>query len=583
MILFGFLILTVLQLACFQDIIYTIAGTGTVGYSGDGGAATSATLNGPAGITLDSSGNVYFADFLNNRVRKITISTGIISTFAGDGGTACVDSCFSGDGSAATSAALFSPYGISSDTSNIYIADRLNHRIRKVVLATNIITTIAGTGTSSFSGDGGDATSAALYSPQGIATDTSGALYISDTGNNRIRKVSNGIITTIAGSGSTTPGTYGDLYDGSSAISAIINNPISVVVDSSSNVFIADSGNNRIRKVTVSTGIITTFAGSGAGLSSAGFSGDGGVASSAKLFSPAGVTLDNNQNMYIVDAKNYRIRKINSLTSVITTLAGTGATSSSGDGDVATSASLNDPYGIVLASNQYVYFTEKTGNKIRVIQQVTDAPTSSPTVTPSTAIPSYLPSEIPTVKPTIVPSGIPTLIPTIEPTIEATTKTPSNYPSMSPNTVFIISTIVGTGSTSYNGDDISATSATLYYPWVVALDSVGKLIYMFILKFCLIFPVLIVENVYIADNYHHRIRKVTVSTGIITTVAGTGSSGFSGDGGAATSAGLNNPIGVALDSSGTYTKLYLIFNFVTPHFVQEMFILRTLVIIVFAK
>ncbi len=281
-------------------IITTIAGTGTGSYSGDNGPATSAGLNYPYGISLDSAGNVYIADYYNNRIRKVTVSTGIITTFAGTGA-----SSYSGDGGAATSASLFFPNYVAIDSlDNVYISDGSNHRIRKVTVSTGIITTIAGSSTSgSYSGDNGPATSATLSGPSGIALDSAGNIYIADTNNNRIRKVtvSTGIITTYAGIG-----TQGFSGDNGQASSATFISPSGVAVDSSGNVYIADYSNQRIRKVTVFTGIITTIAGNGG----TGFSGDNGAATSAALYYPSKVAVDTSGNLYITDSLNDRIRKV---------------------------------------------------------------------------------------------------------------------------------------------------------------------------------------------------------------------------------------------------------------------------------
>ena len=278
-----------------QNIITTFAGTGNAGYGGDGGAATSAQINYPNGIFVGTSGNVYIADTTNSKIRMVT-SAGIITTLAGTGTTGS-----SGDGGAATSAQLNSPYGVSADISgNVYIAVQGNNKIR-MVTSTGIITTIAGTGTYGSSGDGGAATSAQLNSPYGVSVDISGNVYIADTYNSKIRKVtSTGIIITIAGTG-----TDGRSGDGGAATSAQLNGPSGVSVDISGNVYIADGSNSKIRMVT-STGIITTFAGMG----TQGDSGDGGAATAAQLNYPSGVSVDISGNVYIADISNSKIRLV---------------------------------------------------------------------------------------------------------------------------------------------------------------------------------------------------------------------------------------------------------------------------------
>ena len=273
-------------------VITTVAGNGTQGYSGDGGSADSAELNSPEGVAVDASGNLFIGDVTNNRIRKVSTS-GIITTVAGNGTLG-----YSGDGGSATSAALAYPSGVAVDASgNLFIAD--NNRIRKVSTS-GVITTVAGNGTRGYSGDGGSADSAELNSPRGVAVDTSGNLFIADQGNNRIRKVStSGIITTVAGNGR-----QGYSGDGGSADSAELD-PISVAVDASGNLFIADYANFRIRKVSTS-GVITTVAGNG----TRGYSGDGGSADSAELNSPEGVAVDASGNLFITDYYNNRIREV---------------------------------------------------------------------------------------------------------------------------------------------------------------------------------------------------------------------------------------------------------------------------------
>ncbi|MFZ0319755.1 MAG: hypothetical protein WAL56_11565 [Candidatus Sulfotelmatobacter sp.] len=291
-------------------LISTVAGNGTYGYSGDGGLAFNAELREPTGVALNTSGNVYIADDFNYRIRKITVSTGDISTVAGDGTAG-----YSGDGGAATGAELNYPLGLAVDTSgNIYIADLINCRVRKVTVSTGIITTVAGNGKCGYSGDGGAATSAELANPSTVAVDKSGNIYIADENNNRVRKVtvSTGIITTVAGNGIA-----GYSGDGGPATSAEMDDPTAVAVDSSANIYITDTVNQRIRKVTVSTGIITTVAGNG----TAGYSGDGGPATSAELYEPLGIATDSSNNFYIVDFDNCRICEVTVSNGIINTVA----------------------------------------------------------------------------------------------------------------------------------------------------------------------------------------------------------------------------------------------------------------------
>ena len=284
--------------------ITTIAGNGSAGFSGDNGPATSAQLNSPSGVALDSFGNLYIADQNNNRIRMVS-PAGAITTVAGNGSPG-----YSADNVPATSSELNYPTGVAADSSgNLYIADTLNNRIREVSGGT--ITTVAGNGTYNHTGDGGPATSAELYNPQGVALDSNGTLYIADTDNNCIRAVSRGTITTVAG---TTQNFSGD---GGPATSAKLDDPGGVATDPAGNVYIADSANNRVRKFAPG-GNISTIAGNGGDL----FSGDGGLAISAQLSGPWGVAVDPSGTLYFADSNNNRIREISSGGTISTVLSG---------------------------------------------------------------------------------------------------------------------------------------------------------------------------------------------------------------------------------------------------------------------
>jgi len=277
--------------------IATVAGNGTGGFSGDGGAATGAELNNPSSVAVDSTGNLYIVDATNQRVRMVSAATGVITTVAGNGTEG-----FSGDGGAATGAELNNPDGIAVDSAgDIYIADSGNNRIRVVSASAGTITTVAGNGMIGFSGDGGAATSAELHSPNGVTLDGAGNLYIADSGNNRIRMVSAGTISTIAGTG-----TAGFSGDGGAATSAELDNPDTVAVDAAGNLYIADTLNNRIRMVSAATGTIVTAAGNG----TIGLSGDGGAATGAELHTPISVALDSVGNLYVADSLNFVVREV---------------------------------------------------------------------------------------------------------------------------------------------------------------------------------------------------------------------------------------------------------------------------------
>ena len=342
-------------------IITTFAGTGSTGSDGDDGPATSAQLNLPFGVSADGNGNVYIADYFNNKIRMVN-AAGIITTYAGTG-----DFGSDGDDGPASLAQLYSPYGVSADgNGNVYIADSLNNKIR-MVNSDGIITTYAGTGSTGSDGDDGPATSAQLNSPLGISADQNGNVFIADAGNVRIRMVnSDGIISTLAGTG-----TQGSSGDGGVAISAQLVNPNGVSADQNGNVYIADTGNGKIRVVS-SDGIITTYAGKGLS------GGDGGPATLALLNIPVGVTADVSGNVYIADTNNNKIRMVNSA-GIITTIAGTGEYGSSGDGGAASLALLGHPCGVSADNNQNVYIVDTENNKIRVmVLPVPSLPTSQP-------------------------------------------------------------------------------------------------------------------------------------------------------------------------------------------------------------
>ncbi|MGA9627051.1 MAG: IPT/TIG domain-containing protein [Bryobacteraceae bacterium] len=336
--------------------INTVAGNVPAGhslYGGDGGPAVSAQLASPLGVALDSSGNLYIADTDNQRIRKV--SNGVITTVAGNGPAG-----FYGDNGPATSAWLNNPAGVVLDSAgNLYIADTNNQRIRKV--SNGMITTVAGNGTLGFSGDNGPATNAMLNQPTGVALDSAGNLYIADSHNNRIRKVSNGVIATVAGIG-----TNGYSGDGGPATSAQLSFPAGLAVDSAGNLYIADTFNGRIRKV--SNGVITTVAGGG-------FYGDNGPATSAQLNYPEGVAVDSAGNLYI--AASDRIRKVSN--GVIITVAGGGGGSCCGDGGPAINAELYAPTGVVVDSAGDIYIADRGNNRIRILTPSPCAYSVSPT------------------------------------------------------------------------------------------------------------------------------------------------------------------------------------------------------------
>jgi hypothetical protein len=367
-----------------QGTITTVAGQPTSdpnpGFSGDGGPAVGAKLSAEAyGAVADSAGNVYIADTLNQRIRKVSKATGIITTIAGTGAAG-----FLGDGAAATSARLSTPLSVAVDASgNVFFSDQNNDRIRKITPG-GIISTYAGSGAGNFAGDGGPATSAKLSHPFGVTVDGAGNVYFADTGNHRIRKVTaaSGVITTVAGAGGPTGGTGGGTGgyagDGSPATNSNVRlqNPSFVAVDSSNNIYIADELNNVIRKVTASNGIISTFAGTHV----AGYNGENIQANTALLNRPSGVAVDSAGNVYIADYMNFRIRKVTVATNVITSFAGIGTPGKSEENVPAQSSALADPVTVTVDASGVVYIMDQSSFRVR---KVTSTAPVTPPATPT--------------------------------------------------------------------------------------------------------------------------------------------------------------------------------------------------------
>jgi len=491
-----------------------IAGNSRAGFSGDGGPAVSAQLNSPQGVAVDSAGNVYIADSLNNRVRMVN-TNGIITTFAGNGDISIPG--FWGDTGPATDANLHLPTGVALDSSgNVYIAAASDNTVR-IVTTDGIINLFAGSGYIGYYGDqstsgttvvAGTATLAGLHGPKDVAVGSDGTVYIADTGNAVIRKVTGGIITTYAGTGAV-----GLAGDAGLATSAAMSAPYSVAVDASGNLVIADYGNNRIRRVDSKSGNISTIAGIG----NIGFAGDGGAATSAILHLPTGVAFDSSGNVYLADSLNNRIRKIAGTN--ITTVAGNGGLSSSGDGGPATSAQLNTPLGVAVDGTGNIYIADSLNNTIR-------------RVSAGGTISTYAGNSVPG---NSGDGGAPTSAQLNAPEGVAVDAAGNLYIADTQNHKVrkisggAINTFAGNGTAGFSGDGGAATAASLNEPFAVALDAAG--------------------NVYIAEFGNNRVRKVDTK-GIITTVAGNGVSGYSGDGGAATGAQLNGPQSVAVDAAG---------------------------------
>ncbi|HVI04639.1 MAG TPA: chitobiase/beta-hexosaminidase C-terminal domain-containing protein [Sphingomicrobium sp.] len=334
-----------------SSFVYTVAGSNSWGYSGDGGLATAARLNAPTGTAVDNAGNLYIADDENNRLRKIDASTGIITTIAGTGTAG-----HTGDGGPATGAELWWPYSIAIDASgNIYIGETGDNVVRVINAATGNISTYAGSPTAVSLGDGGPATSAQLASPEYLAFDSAGNLYIDTPLRVRMVAASTKIITTVAGNGIN--GYTGD--NGPATLARLGNVFMSgIAVSPAGDLYIADTVNNAIRKVDHSTGIITTVA--GLGPTAPGYSGDGGPAVSAKLNFPSSVVFDGAGNLYIADTYNSVIREVTASNGIINTIAGDRAFcfSYDRDGSPATSSALCYPQALTFDSKGNLYFAE---------------------------------------------------------------------------------------------------------------------------------------------------------------------------------------------------------------------------------
>ncbi len=527
----------------FSGVISTYAGTGVPGYSGDRGKATAAELSGPTGVAVDGTGNVYIADRDNFRVRRVSID-GTINTVAGNGTPG-----FSGDNGPAISAQI-TPLAVAIDRKgNLLIADGPNYRIRKVD-SNGIITTFAGTGTYGYSGDNGAATSALIGLITSLAVDSTGNVYLADLSGERVRKIDvAGIATTVAGSGD-----FGYIEDGLAATTEIML-PAGVAVDASGNLLISDINLNVVRRVDASTGLIFTIAGNG----NPGFLGDSGAATNAEMNGPAGLAVDGNNQIYVADLLNQRIRKIAG--SIITTFAGT----SIHDGGPALSAFLDLPEGLAVSGTGNLLVADtgdavarkfSSGGAISSVGQILAPPHG---VAVDQGGNYYVTDDEPLVL-KVAPTGVTSIVAGTSqdgytgdggPATAAMISMPTGVAVDSGNNVYFtdyshdrirkvsasgtITTIAGNGRFIFSGDNGPALSAGMD-PLDIAVDNTN--------------------NVYVADRLNNRIRKITPS-GTITTVAGTGVPGYAGDGGPATNALLDSPTGIAVDNAG---NLYIADN-----------------------
>ena len=466
----------------------TVAGSGAAGFSGDGGAATAAALNGPEGLAFDSAGNLYIADTFNHRVRMVT-PAGIVSTVAGSGFPGS-----EGDGGPATAAGMVLPTDVTIDaTGNVYIADLGNSSVRK--LAKGVLTTVAGNSSGQMVRDGLPAMGAAFNGPTGIAVDAAGNLYIAegsigsgsglDGGDFKIWKVgTNGLVSTAAGNGVRSFG-----GDGGTAATAQLNAPSGMVLDPAGNLYFSDSLNHRVRKIATDGSIITV-----AGNDLPGFSGDGGPAIRAELNTPTGLALDSAGNLYIADTGNNRIREVLA-NGNIGTLAGNGNAAYFGDGGSSVLAALHAPTGVAVDANGVVYIADPGTHRIRrvangVIDTVVNGLDAPIDVKVDASGTLYIADDT-----LIVYAGSPTSIPVPGPRGLALDAAGNVYASTSDGRVIAVRggavfPVAGTTFCCYGGDGGAAAAATLSTPWGVAVAPNG--------------------NIYISDTGNNAIRLASV-------------------------------------------------------------------------
>ncbi len=517
-----------------------LAGNGVAAYSGDGGPAGNAQLNSPNGLVFDAKGNLYIADAGNYRIRIIT-PDGNINTFLGNGLAGG-----SGDGGPAAQATVNEIRGLTIDAQgNIYFCDFGNHVVR-MINPSGVIQTIAGTaGTAGYYGDSAAATAAQLNKPEGLAVDSSGKIYIGDTGNNVVRVITAGTISTFAGittneattapatsttsTGETTtasagtPAAAGFSGDGGAATAAALSSPEAIAVDASGNVYISDFVNSVIRIVTTD-GNINTFAGQG---NTIGFAGDGGPATAAQLNGVLGMNFDAAGNLYMADWMSLRIRVVNTSGNINSIAGGGLPPAPSGDGGLATKALLGYPYGLAMDASGNIYFSDYATYTVRRI-----TPGGIITTVAGNGTPGYSGDGGPATSATLYPAGL-----TVDSAGDLFIADYANNVVREVDTKGIISTVAGNRNNGpgYSGDSGPATSAQLTFPTAVALDASN--------------------NLYIADTGNYVVRMVNPA-GNISTFAGNNTKGYTGDDGPAVSAELGNVFGLTVANGGLYLADY---------------------------
>lgn len=559
--------------------IVTVVGTGTPGYTGDGGPATSATLNKPRSVLVDAAGNIYIADTFNFAIRRVDVCSGLIETIAGTGvaghandGDIAVHTTLEwvhdlalrsdgllyfseqngynlvrrivngkietvcgrqgnsglGDCGPALDAALNKPYAIAFDTrDNLYIADMLDHRVRVVEATTGLIATLAGTGVAGYNGDGMLGARAQLNNPTGLAVTSNNILYIVDRYNHRLRKLdlqSPAVLQSFPPVASGVidriagTGVAGYNGDGSDATRFQLSYPGGIALDNQGNLIVADRSNHRIRKV-LPNGNIVTIAGK---LGGRGYAGDGGPAVNATLNFPTDVAIDASGNIYFSDQSNHVVRKISALTGTISRIAGdgTGVAGFAGDAGPAVAAKLNEPEGVAVLGST-LYISDRSNNRVRAVDLG-----SSGTIN------------------TIAGNGTSGLVVDNVAAVASALDSPRGLTVDADGTLYvssfgqgrvrkisggIISTVAGSGLSGYAGDGGPAVSAKLNQPCDVCLGPSGTLL--------------------VVDSRNNVVRSINAA-GTISTIAGTGVAGASGDKGPATAAQLNSPVSVCADGAG---------------------------------
>jgi streptogramin lyase len=342
---------------CRASTVFTVAGTGVKGFSGDGGPATAAQIDDPFGVIRGPDGALWFCEYGGQRIRRIA-PDGTISTVAGTGATG-----YSGDGGPALQATFNQPHEIRFDREgHLFVVDMRNHAVRRIDARTQVITTVAGNGTPGYSGDGGPAAAAQLHQPHSIQFDPAGQLYICDIRNQVIRRVDpqTGIITTFAGTGKA-----GDTPDGAPISGTPLRGPRTLDFDSRGDLWLATREGNQVFRFDLAAGKIHHVAGTG----KKGFTGDGGPAREATLNGPKGLTIGRDGRVYLVDTENHAIRVIDPKSGLISTLIGTGKKADGPDGDAPRSASLARPHGIWVDPNDDVFIGDSENHRVRVVRQ----------------------------------------------------------------------------------------------------------------------------------------------------------------------------------------------------------------------